>query len=508
MASPNDPATFNRASARRIANVVKRVESMPYDRSAKRAMRAPILPHPVILKITGAVAGGGKYIGRVLYGGVAPDSESWIDATLNMPEGMHVPDEDNCYIINLRENAIAKSHTLATGTFWRGHRVGEAPNDNGTPVYAINAIAVEDGIVTAINPDAGQCTVENAGGHETVVNLVYPLGPCKINFVVTSTIKFLRSGVATGHAIDPDIGELAHVHDYHSGGMTTTTTIRRLPYMQHDNVVDVGGTPHNDFSYIAVVGNPADGFPSTVNGKRFFWNGFKVSGGSDIAGDVALDDRREIVFDYTAGATGTPFDVVFEVSQPGTRQAKITGKVYIDLGSISSGSSPGSGSGSCDNPVTNVTHARVGNNLVATVYFCNGTNRVDTIPLCCPSDGSDGSGGSGGSGGSSGGSSGPGTSACDCITNPPTLLYPTLTMHVADTTGHDVTTTMTAVEGQGCQWVSPESWLLMYDPVTCTFTVSNAGWVGTRVSCDCNPCGPYTVTSPGGGNVVLIEATC
>ena len=76
----------------------------------------------VVVKITGAAGGGGKYTGRVLSG----SSDATASATLDMPEGLSIPAADNALICNVEEDGET-GHRLAIP----GYAVGEIVGSSG-----------------------------------------------------------------------------------------------------------------------------------------------------------------------------------------------------------------------------------------------------------------------------------------------------------------------------------------------------------------------------------------
>jgi hypothetical protein len=73
----------------------------------------------VVVKITGAAAGGGKYTGRVLSGA----SSAVAAGTLAMPEGMTVPTVDNAIICDVEEDTET-GHRLSIGGYAIGRVAG------------------------------------------------------------------------------------------------------------------------------------------------------------------------------------------------------------------------------------------------------------------------------------------------------------------------------------------------------------------------------------------------
>lgn len=66
----------------------------------------------VIVKITGNASGGGKYTGRILTG----ESTAVATGDESQPEGMTVPPENDCLVLNLGEDG-SETHALSAGTF-------------------------------------------------------------------------------------------------------------------------------------------------------------------------------------------------------------------------------------------------------------------------------------------------------------------------------------------------------------------------------------------------------
>jgi hypothetical protein len=73
----------------------------------------------VVVEITGAVAGGGKYTGRVLSGA----SSAVAAGNLAMPEGLGVPGSDNALICNEEEDTLG-GHRLAIPCYGVGRVAG------------------------------------------------------------------------------------------------------------------------------------------------------------------------------------------------------------------------------------------------------------------------------------------------------------------------------------------------------------------------------------------------
>lgn len=95
-------------------------------RVPKRAMAS------VLVEFTSA-AGGGKYNARIVVG--LPDPTADPSDNLSMPEGMTIPDADNCIVYNLLEsttNRVVLNHTY----------LGELRGvlDDGTPIVFVNLI--------------------------------------------------------------------------------------------------------------------------------------------------------------------------------------------------------------------------------------------------------------------------------------------------------------------------------------------------------------------------------
>jgi hypothetical protein len=73
----------------------------------------------VTVKITSAASGGGQYNGRILTGQSTADGSG----DLALPEGMTVPDADDCLVINLSESVVS-GHEIANNSFRTGRVVG------------------------------------------------------------------------------------------------------------------------------------------------------------------------------------------------------------------------------------------------------------------------------------------------------------------------------------------------------------------------------------------------
>jgi hypothetical protein len=79
-------------------------------------------PDGAVVQITGPAAGGGKYTGRILTG----SSNAVAGGTLNMPEGLTIPDADNALICNVEEDGET-GHRLQTP----GWAVGQIAGSSG-----------------------------------------------------------------------------------------------------------------------------------------------------------------------------------------------------------------------------------------------------------------------------------------------------------------------------------------------------------------------------------------
>ena len=112
----------------------------------------PVLP--VVVKITGAANGGGKYVGRIL-GGL---SNATAAANLAMPEGMQTPAADNALILNAEEDGVS-GHRLAIPSYAVGQIVGiEAAMTIVTIRGALGStaggITLGDGTAGGVAPDS------------------------------------------------------------------------------------------------------------------------------------------------------------------------------------------------------------------------------------------------------------------------------------------------------------------------------------------------------------------
>lgn len=81
---------------------------------------------PVVVKLTSNATGGGKYNGRILINSTNTDAT----ALLNLPEGLQLPDQDDCIILNPAENGT-NTHYLVANTYYMGLMIGTL-NDGST----------------------------------------------------------------------------------------------------------------------------------------------------------------------------------------------------------------------------------------------------------------------------------------------------------------------------------------------------------------------------------------
>lgn len=129
------------------------MEIPDFDDDGRHVMRyVPIRSSSVVqVRITGDQPGGGKYNGKIYTGSITPtggteaDDTAWLAADLAMPEeGLSLPQDEDCIVVNLAENnegSHALTAILSTQKLdhW-GLRVG-ALND-GRAIVAIFAYSI------------------------------------------------------------------------------------------------------------------------------------------------------------------------------------------------------------------------------------------------------------------------------------------------------------------------------------------------------------------------------
>jgi len=117
----------------------------------------------VVVKITGAASGGGKYTGRIVSGA----STAIGSGNLSMPEGMPVPAADNALILNEEEDGLS-GHRLAAPCFAVGSVAGISQGLNvvmirGALGTTAGASSLGDGAGGAVAADSSSWSRSSSG---------------------------------------------------------------------------------------------------------------------------------------------------------------------------------------------------------------------------------------------------------------------------------------------------------------------------------------------------------